>query len=178
MTKLIHKRKSFNPKTFSQSKNVWNYLKLCIQIQKWHSLIWLGIDYRAARAAKNEQLRRWEITQLNNRKGGVPVAVKINEASLNQIKYPESWRSWLQYAIDDFSSQEVGSWDFKGNLWIVSRNFLMRGAAPSLIYLARGHQVKDGFNFAQNLIWSNFEIGSLFNNDASLQLVENGNFFY
>ena len=51
----------------------------------------------------------------------------------------------------------------------------MRGAAPSLIYLARGHQVKDGFNskqIAQNLIRSNFEIRSLFNNDASLQLVD------
>ena len=34
--------------------------------------------------------------------------------------------SWLQYAIDDFWSQGVGSWEFKGNLRIVSNNFLMR----------------------------------------------------
>ena len=42
------------------------------------------------------------------------------------IKYAESLMSWLQYAIDDFWSQGVGSWEFKGNLRIVSNNFLMR----------------------------------------------------
>ena len=52
------------------------------------------------------------------------------------IKYAESWRRWLQYAIDDFCSQGVGSWDFKGNLGIVSRNFLMRGGYGN--FLMRG----------------------------------------
>ena len=72
--------------------------------------------------------------------------------------YGKSWTWWLQYPIDDFCSQGVGSWNFKGNLGIVSHNFLMRGRAAGVYGntgpRATGHQVMALVSISLNFLQS------------------------
>ena len=60
------------------------------------------------------------------------IAGKINEVSLNDQIWEELDLVVTIPPIDDFCSQGVGSWNFKGNLGIVSHNFLMRGRAAGV----------------------------------------------
>ena len=86
------------------------------------------------------------------------IAGKINEVSLNDQIWEELDLVVTIPPIDDFCSQGVGSWNFKGNLGIVSHNFLMRGRAAGVYGntgpRATGHQVTALVSISLNFLQS------------------------
>ena len=82
---------------------------------------------------------------MNNWKGKAP-AGKINEASLNRIKYAGSWREGGYNTLQmTFAVKKFGEFGFQRKSGNCFAQLLNEGSPPHM-YEATGHQVKAGFN--------------------------------